>query len=350
MDIFVLMYVLLFLIWGISANMKESTGRKFSSSGSFLVLWLIQSLRSTSTGTDLKAYIPFFDSSGSMQIGEIYRATNMEFGYQIYNELISHFISTNPNVFLAITAFIAIAPIAYIIYKYSRTPSLSFIIFASLIVYLFDFSGLRQAIAIGITALSFSFVVKKKIIPFALLVFLASTIHTSSILFLIAYPICNYFNLTPGKYILISIFTIIAIISLKSIAKYVVNLLFGGGLYSGYLNDDNSGAYMLLIMLLLLFLFTFMNMSKENNLFRAIIMLGVISQSLGLISSTATRLGYYFYLYFCLALPETIYGETSIKNKLILKLGVAAFIVFFFFYTTGEGAMGVVPYQFFWEQ
>ena len=186
MDIFVLMYVLLFLIWGISANMKESTGRKFSSSGSFLVLWLIQSLRSTSTGTDLKAYIPFFDSSGSMQIGEIYRATNMEFGYQIYNELISHFISTNPNVFLAITAFIAIAPIAYIIYKYSRTPSLSFIIFASLIVYLFDFSGLRQAIAIGITALSFSFVVKKKIIPFALLVFLASTIHTSSILFLIA--------------------------------------------------------------------------------------------------------------------------------------------------------------------
>ena len=55
MEIFGWMYVLLFVIWGISANMRESAGRKFSCVGSFLVLWLIQALRSTSTGTDLKA-------------------------------------------------------------------------------------------------------------------------------------------------------------------------------------------------------------------------------------------------------------------------------------------------------
>ena len=53
MEIFGWMYVLLFVIWGISANMRESAGRKFSCVGSFLVLWLIQALRSTSTGTDL---------------------------------------------------------------------------------------------------------------------------------------------------------------------------------------------------------------------------------------------------------------------------------------------------------
>lgn len=349
MTIFIWMYVLLFFIWGISACVNKHKGRKFACVSSFLILWLIQALRSVNTGTDLRSYLPFFSMSSRMSVGEYYPNTNMEWGYQIYNELISHYISTDPTVFLAITAFIAIAPIAYIIYKYSEAPSLSFIIFASLIIYLFDFSGLRQAMAIGITAFSFTYIVKRKVIPSICLVLLASTLHISAILFVIAYPLANYCNLTPKKYAIISAIAVVAIMSLKSIAAYFIELVFGGDKYMGYIEHDSKGAYMLLIMLSLFFLFTFLSNRKENNLIRSIVYIGILTQSLGLISDAATRMGYYFYLYFCLALPETSSDIPQTKSRNIINIGIAAFMVFFFFYTTGDGTMGVVPYKFFWE-
>ena len=58
-------------------------------------------------------------------------------------------------------------------------------------VFLLNFSGLRQAIAIGITALSFNFIKEKKPVQFILLVILASLFHKSAIVFLAMYPIYN---------------------------------------------------------------------------------------------------------------------------------------------------------------
>ena len=58
-------------------------------------------------------------------------------------------------------------------------------------VFLLNFSGLRQAIAMGITALSFNFIKEKKPVQFILLVILASLFHKSAIVFLAMYPIYN---------------------------------------------------------------------------------------------------------------------------------------------------------------
>lgn len=347
MEIFIWMYFLLFAIWGISAAMPSRLSRKFSCFGSFLVLWLIQALRSIYTGTDLHSYIPFFHRSSDMAIG-YNDQLHFETGYQIYTQLISHYVTLDENVFLAITSFFVIAPISYVIYRFSSKPSLSFIIFASFLIYMFSFSGLRQAIALGLTTFSYIYIDKKKLIPFVLIVLLASTFHTSAILFLLAYPLCNYLNFTPRKYLMVGGIAIGCLFALKSIAIWLVELLFSEGKYVHYLEKETAGAYMLLIALLLLFLFTFYGKGDMLEHLRPLIFVGMIFQSLGLLSSSATRLAYYFYIFIFLALPAVSESRPKSEQQ-IFNLGIAAFMVFFFFYTTSEGTMGVVPYHFFWE-
>lgn len=347
MEIFIWMYVLLFAIWGISVAMPPRLSRKFSCFGSFLVLWLIQALRSIYTGTDLHSYIPYFRDSRTIAIGDN-DYLNFETGYQIYTKLINHYVTLDENMFLAITSFLVIAPISYVIYRFSSKPSLSFIIFASFLIYMFSFSGLRQAIALGLTTFSYIYIDKKKLIPFVLIVLLASTLHTSAILFLLAYPLCNYLNLTPRKYLLFGGIAIGCLFALKSIAIWLVEMLFSEGKYVHYLEKETTGAYMLLIALLILFIFTFYGKGSLLEHLRPLIFLSIMFQTLGLLSSSATRLAYYFYIFLCIALPAV--SESRPKSEQpVFNLGIAAFMVFFFFYTTGEGTMGVVPYHFFWD-
>lgn len=52
-----------------------------------------------------------------------------------------------------------------------------------------DIAGVRQSLAIAICLLSVDFIIKRKIFPFVLLVLLANQIHTSTVIFYLAYPV-----------------------------------------------------------------------------------------------------------------------------------------------------------------
>lgn len=106
---------------------------------------------------------------------------------------------------------------------------------------------------------------------------------------------------------------------------------------------------MLLLMLILLFIFTFIGKSPLLDKLRPLLFIGLLFQSLGIISVVATRMAYYFYIFYFLAIPEAI-TTSKFQDKRLMNLGMALFMTFFFFYTTGEGnALSVVPYKFFWE-
>ena len=116
---------------------------------------------------------------------------NFERGFIIYNKLVG-FLGTDRQMFLFVTAAVSIVPIMYYLSKNSKNMLLSIIIYLGLPVFLLCFSGLRHAIAIGITSLSMIYIKEKSLVKFILLVLLASTFHFTAIVFLIAYPITSY--------------------------------------------------------------------------------------------------------------------------------------------------------------
>lgn len=346
MDIFIWMYVLLIAVGLISSASNSKATRNFAWLTGFLILWGIQAVRDVEVGNDLVAYLEYFDHAGDSY-------WNLEPGFQLYNRFINHNITTDPNAFLAIISFCTLLPISLLFRKYSKSVILSYIIFASFILYHFTFSGIRQGLALGIIAVSYFFLTERRPIWFIATVLLASAVHASAIIFLIAYPLCNNIDMTNKKYAGAFIIGIFAVCSLSFFLPSIISMIFGGEKYLGYIEGDAVPAYNLLILLFLFFLMTFLakEPSKSLSNYRIMIFMAVFCQSLGLISQEATRIGYYFLLFLPLAIPETISNMAVSKiNRQLLTIGIVAFMIFFFFYVNGAGYLKVIPYHFYWER
>lgn len=345
MEVFIWMYVLLIMIAVIGRFLYPTSRRIFSSLACFTVLFLILALRAPWVGNDLAAYVPYF------QLGAT-SARGFEAGYEFLNKAIFA-ITPETSWFLAIVAFISLFPIAILINRYSTSIVMSYIIFSGFIIYHFMFSGIRQGVALGVIALSFICLEKKMLIPFVLLVLLASLFHISSIVFFVVYPLCNWLKMTNKKYLIFSVLGLCIIIGLKPFLTWLVPLIFDEGKYVGYLDHDAMPAYNLFILVFTIFVSTFFVKTPSTILskYRMILFLAVMCQSLGFISQEATRIAYYFFLCIPLAIPEVL-SELRIKKigRNILGYSISAFMIFFFFYANAGGYLKVIPYSFLWEQ
>ena len=101
------------------------------------------------------------------------------------------FFSTLSNgefqVFLiAVAIFLGVA-VAYLIYKYSPLPWLSFLVWNCMGFYCFGFSAIKQSIAMGLIMIAFVGIMEEKPRLFAIFTVLASFVHAPALIFLPAY-------------------------------------------------------------------------------------------------------------------------------------------------------------------
>lgn len=313
------------------------------------VLVCLQGLRHETIGIDsYNAYRPFFEAVNA-GISNIFNFEDAAYGFELGFILFTKLIKTlcdNTQFYIFVCSAISIIPIGYMIYKYADNIPFAFIIFSSFIVYHFGFSGVRQAVAVGITTISFEYVIQKKPIWFAVFVFLASVIHNSAILFLISYPLYHKLRLTPQMLFFVIIGFTLALFFLKPIVFGLTELIFGGEKYMHKAMEDAVPSYNLMILLAGFLFFTFLSKDSRLDPLRPLLLLTVVFQSLGLISTSASRMTYYFIPYLAVAIPIT---TSSMKIRKILEFVIASFFIFFFFYSNGGGYLDVVPYKFFWE-
>ena len=174
------MIYLIFLVPFIFSSLVEVIQQKnnkflIAILGVFLVLFA--SLRNH-VGTDWPAYYHFYQ----------YGVHNVEIGYATLNNLFGN--QRLPfYIFLIAINCISIGLISKSLVKFSAIPILSLLIYYSDLYLYFNFSGMRQAIAMSITtfALIYSIGNKRNIYIFFGLILLAMSFHISSIIFSLAY-------------------------------------------------------------------------------------------------------------------------------------------------------------------
>ena len=127
-------------------------------------------------GTDWLAYYNFY----------LETTDRVEIGYAFLNNTFSEF-SIHYNIFLLFTNSISIFLIAKFIRNQSPFYILGLRMFYSNLFLYYNFSGMRQALAISITCFRYSYALDKKFIKFLLLVVLASTFHASASVFILIY-------------------------------------------------------------------------------------------------------------------------------------------------------------------
>ena len=330
---------------------KESTARKLFCFVAFLSLFLMFALRHQSMGIDLKymttyGYLGRFESIAKTSWTAIFDRTvaNYERGYIIFNKIIGT-ICNDKQFFLGACAFFTILPIIYVIYKRSESPFQSVIIYMGLPVFLLTYSGLRQALAIGICFWSFLYIEKKKIVKFVILVILATLFHRSAIIYLVAYPLYHLKMSVSVRWTSVILMPIVFL--LKRPLFTIFSRIFKENAVA-----KNTGAGTLFVIFTLIYVFCILysDGSLEQNGLLNLFLMACLCQAFGGIYNTAGRVAYYFMLSLVILLPMVIKKmDQSLDKPIFQTLIVVSFATFGLYSIYNSTWAMSYPYYFFWE-
>ena len=310
-----------------------------------LQLVVILALRDFTVGTDVPNYVTYFRFIAENSFDAIFEFRH-EIGYKILNKAIS-FFTTNNQVFLTIVAILSIAPVGRFIYKNSRMPFLSFIIYIAFNYYSFVFSGLRQAIAYGIIFISYDYIKNRKLAKFLICVSLASLFHKSALIFLPAYFLYRI-KLNKKVISFLVLFDLIIFIYRREIFAFFINNFYQS--YSIVESDSYSWMIFCTIIVLLSSFFykKMIKISPDNNGLFIFLLVGISLMLFASVGTNVMRVADYYYMFVIIFIPEVM---TAIKDeKLALLVGYLLIIglVILYLWFLSSSPYQIVPYKFYW--
>ena len=158
----------------------------FSAAFAMLGLFLLTALRAHNIGNDTNNYVKLFENiagSGKINIS----TSRFEIGFQIYCLLISK-ITDSPQLFLGITAAICYGITWRFCLAYCNNQIGFVVVFFSLFFSKY-ISGIRQALAMCICLVAYTFIKKNRYYIGGLFIILATTFHFTSIVAFLYYII-----------------------------------------------------------------------------------------------------------------------------------------------------------------
>ncbi|WP_426710496.1 EpsG family protein [Cetobacterium sp. SF1] len=300
-----------------------------------IILILILGLRGEKVGIDtfgyVKAYLKSLDYN--LFLGE--KIYNFEFGYSLFSQICKK-LNINKNLYLLITSFIILTPIFNICKKYSKDYFLSIYIYICLGFYMFNFSGLRQSIAISLAFYSYNFIKNREFFKFILCLILGISFHKTMIIFVPAYFL---YGLRIKKEIEIIILLILFI--------FKKNFFMLGKIIKPNLVIVYTHAYTMLIFMLAIYILFFLIKRKNMYIvtYKNYLMMTIYIQVFASLSNTIMRLGYYYYIFIILLIPEIIYDLKKNKLKKELQVLIICFLLLFYCLKKIE----IYNYYLFWQ-
>lgn len=342
-----IMNMILLIVYAVFFNYTKSKKVK---KGIFVLaiiqIILILGLREVGkVGKDWGYYEKYYNWQLDWNFSQILNYDRYELGFKLLTKVITLIIN-NTQFYIFVIAVISIVPIAYIIYKYSKMPFLSLIIYVALDFYAFNFAGLRQGIAMALIFFSYKYIVENKTFKYLFCILLATLFHTSAIVFL---PVYFIRKIKINK-INIAIFVILAIIiyALKSQIFAFINTFFYDN-YSSTITD--SGNWMILCILILTVCYIFYKPLVKNNIntqkLYIITTIGCMCMLFSSIASDTLRIANYFYIFIILLIPEVL---NCLKDRFTKNVLTSLTILVFFvigIYLLNVDSYSIIPYKFF---
>lgn len=358
-NIFLEIILAIILLYGVADNSKLLSQKVMSVerkkwycilSGS---LWiLISGLRGLSVGADTSAYYYSYLNIQNISFNEllknilskiVYDIGNRDPGYDFFVKL-TQIISKNYQIFLLIVAAIFMVPFLTWVWRESKNPLISFVLYSSLFYAFFSITGIRQTIATAMVVLIGDKLIKeRKLLPFLLLTFVASFIHKSALVFLPFYFISRI-KISQKTIITAGLAFLFAVIFRNRLKSFFIAI-------SGY--DDYINAYegagsttftLFLMMIFVLSIFAYKrdDFLKKNQRFYSALYLAMFFVPLTWINPSAMRVVQYFSIYLVVLVPEMIEAVFFEKSKKIVT-GIVVFLLVYFLFRSSP------TYVFFWQ-
>ena len=311
-------------------------------------LCLIGGLRDFDTFNDSKSYsLHFYTVSDSGNFYEVPKE-RFERGYLIFEKFIHKYVSHHYSALFMIISAFTIGTAMYFFYKKSRWLWLTVFLYVGMRCYFIQIQAVRQSIAMALLLIAFLLFERRKRIMAVLMVFLASTFHSTAIVGLCIFPL--FFIPLNKKSVLW--FVIVAFLGIFSLAN-ILNV-FGYG-DSTYLTDEGMqlGNVISVVCYVALLVYVWWTGSKklidENRMLVWGSMLCVICSIVALVVTAFNRVVDYFSYYAFLLLPNVMYAS---KHKKLHALIVFILVISMYIgiLTLKPNWNKAFPYYFFWER
>lgn len=340
-------------------------------------LFVIAAFRAPTVGNDTALYMRSYDLV--VQEGFFSNSqSRLEIGYIYYMRFIG-LLGLSYFGFQIITTLITLFSTSRFILNYSKSIAFSYFILVTSRMFFGIMNISRQYLAVAILLFSIEFLRNRKIVKFTSIVLIATSIHFTSIIFLILYPISKLkFNLKKT-----SVFILLGVLS-SVFFDYLITIFVNiTGRYSGYLEggyfnfEGNIAIYINLLINTLFFLLALftkywreydvigssrktlplehgcqdVGMTSIEKVLYASCLLTLIFSIAGLNATILSRIETYFSVFFLVFIPNVVLRIKTKELRSIIVLGIisglfASFIVVMIFrpyWTT------VFPYQWFWN-
>lgn len=339
MAIYIILLCFLFLLFLVYRKKVENRTIVFFVT---IILWLIPGLKDTSVGTDSYGYYTAFIEVSSSD-------SRMFFGIQKGWYYLNSFFNSNFNflVFQLVCYAIIVGGFSIYIYQNSKSTFLSFFLFVALYFYGSSFNVMRQYIALAIVFSCIQFIPYKKKL-FIIIVFIASTIHFTSIVCL-ALLLIGKFNINRKRVVgslIVGSFVVGYFFTQFIQLDFYYNLLsFDRGLsvYADIIGSERNlfrgVAYSLFFLL-----GYFWTKDKQSFWLKSYFVFVVIFNLLGSMGQ-GNRLFLFLQLNMLIAIPE-IYRSInrSIKRNMYL-LCVLVYSITYFIFGLKSGIHEIIPYK-----
>lgn len=218
--VFLLEMLLGFILLGSRPSMANKKKRIIYLTISTIVLATLCGLRATSVGFDTENYaITFIRTSDSINF--IFdNEQHVETGFAALCTLVK-LAGGDFNVLLLICSFFTMGAANVFIYRHSPNVLLSTFILICFPFYYSSFDIIRHFISAAFFLLGYKYILEKKPIKYAAFILMGTCFHTSSLIYLLFYPL---FHLTWGKrnVILIAFSGLIIMLFANYFAIYIV--------------------------------------------------------------------------------------------------------------------------------
>ena len=308
------------------------------------------------TNDNVVTYIPNFEKIHYMTFSKVYiffSKLDTEVTFYIITKVITIFTS-NINIYFTICEIPLIYAFIKIVYKYSKIPMLSFIIFFSALYFLWSLIIIRQAVALGFILISFDKLCEKKYVKFVIYVLIASLFHRTALIFFMVLPLTrlNFNNKKIISFILVLI--IFALFGNKMVDVFL-GFFSNTRHFSSYIDRresfGNEGQFfqffLYTILTVMAFLFSKKEFKQENRLLFNICFNGCLVCSLAPIFAEFFRMGIYFTIFLTILVPNTI-SELKVQLTKHTFVFILIILMLLVAYSTFN-SLGYIPYYFYWQ-
>lgn len=298
-------------------------------------------------GTDFHNY---WGHASSIMYGRNWRY-NFESGYNLLVKVVMYITSNEQWVFV-VTSFIIMYVFWWGIRRKPYNICLSITVFVLGTFYFSSMNLVRMYIALAFVFVGYTYLVEDNIKAFLILTILASFFHTTALVSIAILPIWRHRDKSIFK---LFVFFGVSLVLISLIAPYILSMV--QRIYPTYtlerMNEEKQSIFRIAIELGVLALsaalyrFSLNRGNTDNDEFLFLIILS-FTECLCLLCSSwfpyMNRVSTYFQVGQILLIPMML-NHISPKNKVLVKIGIYFYYVFYVFYSLVYAkSFGVLPY------